>query len=462
MTALTPTADAWTRRPGAAPLAGVCAALSRALRVPVRVVRAAVLLPALPLLPALLLLGDLGSTWSAVRALLVLAAPSVLGYAALWWALPDGSGDHDELPLPDGTAAVRGRPREAAEAEPAPRRRGLRGGRWLLAAAILGAVAVLLVVTVGADLVRLLSGTGTVQPASANGIAGAAVLVGMACAGVALGLMPLGDLDRDRWAGRTSSMPLGAGLALLGGLALLLLALLVAVASTAGQTLALQLALVALGVLALLALLLVPWGRRLWAGLREETEQRAVMQHHRETTAHLHDSVLQTLVVLQRPGTAAEEMRRIARVQERELRRWLYRDGASEVDAATEMRAAVEELTARIEDSHGVEVSTVIVGDAPLEERHRPLLGALQEATLNACRHGREGVDVFVDVSPAQVQAFVRDRGPGFELAEVPADRLGVRESIIGRMERAGGRAEVRRAPGGGTEVALILPGAGS
>lgn len=101
---------------------------------------------------------------------------------------------------------------------------------------------------------------------------------------------------------------------------------------------------------------------------------------------------------------------------------------------------------------------TVVVGDGPLTDRQRPLLAALREAVLNACRHGGGDVDVFVDIAPESVTAFVRDRGDGFDMAAVPEDRLGVRESILGRMDRAGGEATVGPAPGGGTEVMLRMP----
>ena len=118
----------------------------------------------------------------------------------------------------------------------------------------------------------------------------------------------------------------------------------------------------------------------------------------------------------------------------------------------------IEALAAELEDLHGMDVHAVVVGDAPVTEDLRPLLAALREAASNACRHGRDGVDLFVDVDAARVEAFVRDRGPGFDLDSVPPDRLGVRESIIGRMRRAGGSAQVHPGPGGGTEVALLLP----
>lgn len=456
MVVLHPPAASWRRRRDGAVLAGVCAVLARQLHAPVALLRVLTALPMLMVAPAIVFMLNPYALWGELRVTLALASPAILGYVLLWWSLPDDSAAQRETALLSAVAAVRGRPDAQHSPPPAtpPARRMLR---WLTLAGLVGAATVIVLVTAGFDLVEVVTGWMFPDPQQVAAAVTMAALVGVMGAAVTFGLMPLGDLDRDRWEGRASRAPATALAALLVGLGGLLLATVLAVTVVVGARGATMLLLASAAVIALLALLLVPWGRRLWAGLRDETEQRAVMQHHRETTAHLHDSVLQTLTVMQRPGTEVEEVRLLARQQERELRRWLYRDGVAEDAAHTELRAAVEALTAEIEDAHGTDVHTVVVGDAGLGDHLRPLLGALREAIVNACLHGRDEVDVFVDVSGSGIEAFVRDRGPGFDLAAVPADRLGVRESIIGRMHRAGGSASVRPAPGGGTEVVLGL-----
>jgi signal transduction histidine kinase len=173
--------------------------------------------------------------------------------------------------------------------------------------------------------------------------------------------------------------------------------------------------------------------------------------------AHLHDSVLQTLTLMQKRANDPREVAALARRQERELREWLAGDGqrSTEGSFAAALRSAAEE----IEDDHRVAVETVVVGDCELDERAEAVLGAAREALLNAAKHAPEPapIRVYAEIDGAGIEVFVRDRGPGFELAAVPSDRRGVRESIVGRMERAGGRAEIRSIPGGGTEVGLAI-----
>ena len=393
--------------------------------------------------------------WGDVRLLLTLAAPSVLGYVALWWALPDDSTQVREESLRASAASVRGMPGSAQAAAPGT---PLLALRWLAMALLVSTATAVLLGTFGIDTLQLVPGLTFTDHTAVDTFGVLILLVATMCGAVMLGVAPLADLDRARWSGQTTSIPGPALLALAAGVLALLFATSLAALVLLGSRQAAMLLVAALSLTALLALLLVPWGRRLWRGFREETEQRAVIQHHRETSAHLHDSVLQTLVLMQRPGSDEEEMRRLARLQERELRRWLYRQGSEEEAPEVAVRAAVEALTAELEDMHGVDVPTVVVGDARREARTAALLGALREAVTNACRHAKEGIDVFVDIREDQIDAFVRDRGPGVDLAQVPPDRLGVRESIIGRMERAGGTATVGRAPGAGTEVILSLP----
>jgi signal transduction histidine kinase len=173
----------------------------------------------------------------------------------------------------------------------------------------------------------------------------------------------------------------------------------------------------------------------------------------------VHDSVLHTLTLIQRNAEDPREVARLARAQERELRAWLYRpEGTGRDDEPTTLAAAVRAAAAEVEDAHGVPVEVVCVGDCPLDERLTAQMQAAREAMVNAAKYGGDGaVQVYAEVEGSTVFVSVRDHGPGFDLDAVPGDRMGVRESIIGRMQRNGGQARLRSAPGGGTEVELEM-----
>jgi phage shock protein PspC (stress-responsive transcriptional regulator) len=208
-----------------------------------------------------------------------------------------------------------------------------------------------------------------------------------------------------------------------------------------------------------LTLILAPWWLRLGRGLTEERAERIRTQERAEMAAHLHDSVLQTLALMQKRAGDPREVAALARRQERELRAWL--NGASRRSGShppASLAAALEEAVAEIEDAHGVPVDVVAVGDRPLDERAEALVAAAREAVLNAVKFAPEGaISVYAEVRGDRAEVFVRDRGPGFDLAAVPADRRGLRESVVGRMERHGGRAEIHTLPGEGTEVELVI-----
>ena len=215
----------------------------------------------------------------------------------------------------------------------------------------------------------------------------------------------------------------------------------------------------ALGGVIIVGLLLLtgPAVGRLVGALRLERRQRIRSEERSEISAHLHDSVLQTLALIQVRAGDDREVQRLARRQERELRAWLQ--GRPPEAAATTVADLLASIVAEIEDDHAVRVELVVVGDAPLDDRLSALALAGREALLNAARHaGVATVDAYLEVEPHQATLFVRDRGKGFELAAVDPDRRGLTESIHGRMLRAGGRAEVRSAAGEGTEVELVLP----
>ncbi|ADB50077.1 ATP-binding protein [Conexibacter woesei] len=240
------------------------------------------------------------------------------------------------------------------------------------------------------------------------------------------------------------------------GVALVLLAAYVLLSSTG----ALQAVGNAIGGIVVLAgaaaLVFGPWLARMARSLTEERAERIRSQERAEVAAHLHDSVLQTLALIQKRAEDPREVASLARIQERELRNWLTDRPAK--PAGESLATALEEVAGEVERLHGVPVEVVTVGDCPLDERLVALVAAAREALANAAKFaGSAKVDLYAEVTDARVEAFVRDRGVGFDPAAIPADRRGVRESILGRMERHGGRAAIHAAPGAGTEVELVV-----
>jgi signal transduction histidine kinase len=219
---------------------------------------------------------------------------------------------------------------------------------------------------------------------------------------------------------------------------------------------------VASGLMFTLAVLLAavgilgPWAIRLWHELIAERTKRVREEQRAEMAAHLHDSVLQTLALIQNRAGASSEVARIARAQERELREWLYAGaGTADSDLATDLK----DYAAALELDYAVRFDVVAVGQST-ERSSGELAAAAREAMLNAARHAGGDVSVYIEGSSTGADVFIRDRGPGFDPTQVPEHRLGVRESIIGRMRRAGGSGTVSRGAGGaGTEVHLHFDG---
>jgi signal transduction histidine kinase/phage shock protein PspC (stress-responsive transcriptional regulator) len=205
-----------------------------------------------------------------------------------------------------------------------------------------------------------------------------------------------------------------------------------------------------------LVLLLGPWVVRLTNELTAERRERIRSEERAEMATHLHDSVLQTLALVQRRADQPREVVSLARRQERELRAWLY-PAAAERDPG-QLAAVVEALAVEVETMHGIDVDVVAVGDRPLDDDVAALVAAVREAIVNAAKHsGAPAVSVYVEVAGGSVVASVRDRGRGFDPHAVPADRRGIADSITGRMTRHGGRATITSVPGEGTEVELEL-----
>lgn len=190
--------------------------------------------------------------------------------------------------------------------------------------------------------------------------------------------------------------------------------------------------------------------------LYAERAQRARAQERAELADHLHDSVLQTLALIQRRNDDPAEVATLARRQERELRRWLL-DGADTAELRSSLSGALTLAAAEVEETERVPIEVVTVGDAPLTPALSALVSAAREAMTNAVRHGALPVSVFCRADPDAVAVYVHDRGPGFELEDIPPDRRGVRESIFGRLDRHGGSATIRATPEVGCEVMLRM-----
>jgi signal transduction histidine kinase len=218
----------------------------------------------------------------------------------------------------------------------------------------------------------------------------------------------------------------------------------------------------ATAVLAGVGVVLTPWAVRLVRDLAAERAAREREAERAEVAAHLHDSVLQTLALIQQKAGTGSEVARLARTQEQDLRRWLFADpdlaeahgGGRGEDLEQELRRCA----AQCERDHAVRIEVVTTG-APLPDAPEPLLGAAREAMVNASRHAGGTVSVYAEVTPLCIEVSVRDQGPGFDLDQLPREHFGVRESILGRMRRAGGEADIRPGPGGrGTRVVLRMP----
>jgi signal transduction histidine kinase len=203
-----------------------------------------------------------------------------------------------------------------------------------------------------------------------------------------------------------------------------------------------------------IAIISGPWWIRLVSELSSERRERIASQARADLAERVHDSVLQTLALIQRNASSPREVARLARGQERELRRLLYGPAST----SSHLAAAQHSAAAEVEDAYGIVVEVVVVGDAGLDERLIALVAASREAMVNAAKHsGTSSVSLYVEADPDRVVAFVRDRGRGFEPDGVAEDRQGIRNSIVGRIERFGGRVTVRSAPGEGTEVEIEM-----
>jgi signal transduction histidine kinase len=309
------------------------------------------------------------------------------------------------------------------------------------------ALAVIAMLIGAAMLIQWRSGGGTSDPSNSVWpfiIAGA---------GVALLWRQADDAQRHKWLGISSrSRKAGYARGAFGG-ALVAVGL-AAFTTYSGKGLGDTFAVLRGSLFTLVGLLLIfgPYLVRLTRDLGSERRARIRAQERAEVAAHVHDSVLHTLTLIQRHVDDPREVAKLARAQERELRMWLYRP--QEVQPDITFAVALRAEAAEVEDMHGVSIEIVCVGDCPGDEKLAALIAAAREAMVNAAKYaGDSPISVFAEVTEHCVELFVRDQGPGFDLDAVPEDRLGVRESVLGRMRRNGGKATIHTAPGEGTEI---------
>lgn len=397
-------------------IAGVCAGLARHLGLPVRVVRLGMAVAALA--------GGAG----------------VAFYAWLWIMVPtaDESAKRNARqpasPIAPAVAPARAVPADSWWSSVT----GMRYGKEiLLGAGLLLAAGILIARMLGVDVPL-----GTLIPVAA--------ILG----GAAIAWMQLDETRRAGLVDKTKADQAGGWARLAAGLALVVSGVLVMVSGSGSWEQTWLALLSSVAVLGGVVLVLLPWGLKFWRDLEAERAGRVRATERAEIAAHLHDSVLQTLALIQRRAGNETDVLRLARAQERELRGWLYRDPGKE---AGQLSAGIKTAAAEVEDSLGHAVEVVTVGDCAMTERHEALVQAAREAMLNAARHGGGAVSVYLEVTDGAAEVFVKDRGPGFDPDAVPADRLGVRESIVGRMNRHGGTAAISSTQDG-TEVRLRLP----
>lgn len=373
----------------------------------------------------------------------VVGSPPVGGSAAGGGSVPGSAGS---APATFGSAASSwdwtGSRDGAGNSESAPWRwfafRKIQYGKEiLLGGALLLVAAILIARQFGVDVPL-----GTLIPAAA--------ILG----GAAIAWMQLDETRRAGLVDKTKADQAGGWTRLAAGLALVVAGVLVMVSGSGSWEQTWLALLASVAVLGGVALVLLPWGLKFWKDLEAERAGRVRETERAEIAAHLHDSVLQTLALIQRRAGSEQDVVRLARAQERELRSWLFSDPAKESGLLADR---IKAIAAEVEDSHGHAVEVVTVGDTDMTDRHEALVQAAREAMLNAARHGGGTVSVYMESTAGSTEIFIKDRGPGFDPDAVPDDRLGVKESIIGRMKRHGGTAVINSSSDG-TEVRLALP----
>ncbi|MCC3268212.1 PspC domain-containing protein [Arthrobacter gengyunqii] len=395
------------------------------------------------------LAGHLGWSVNLVRALMVLLAVSggagLVLYAWLWILVPTAGEAADSADAGRNPRSVAQNFAGHSSGTPAPESPSTKRG-WIEAAAgrdVLSGLALLAVAAVfiaqrfGADINwRVLFPLGAIV------------------AGAVLAWSQLDEVRRAGLLSRAGADRRSGLLRLAAGLLLVVVGVLLMVSGAFAWDVLFAGLLAASAVLAGVALVFAPWAVKYWRELETERAGRIRERERAEIAAHLHDSVLQTLALIQNRAGSEQDVVRLARAQERELRRWLYADDPR---APGQLSDSIAAVAAQVEDEYGYPVEVVTVGDAPLDAAAEAMTQAARAALVNAAQHAGGPVSVYVECTADRAEIFIRDRGTGFDPDTVPPDRLGVRESIVGRMRRNGGTAVIRSGPEG-TEVRLGLP----
>lgn len=393
-------------------IAGVCAGLAAHLGVSLRAARIGMV--------ALSLVGGAG----------------VVLYGWLWLLVPTTEERRRGTAVPAGLRL--GAPALAGPEHAAAKSSGSAGGREVL---------------IGVGLL-VVAAAFVAQQLGVNVQWGFLVPVAVVALGAVLAWSQLDEARRTRLMDHAGATRAEGVARLAAGLVLVMVGLLILVSGSLSWEFTWPVLLATAAVLGGLALVLAPWGLKFWKDLEAERAARVRETQRAEIAAHLHDSVLQTLALIQNRAASEQDVVRLARAQERELRRWLYADTAERTgNLADRIRA----VAAEVEEAYGHPVDVVSVGDTPMTPRQEALVQATREAILNAARHAGGAVSIYLEAGTEVSEVFVRDRGAGFDVDSVPADRLGIRESVINRMQRHGGTARIRSSDAG-TEVQLTMP----
>ena len=393
-------------------VAGVATGVAEHLGVPVAVVR---------LLFALLTVNGIGA----------------LVYFGLWLLVPAAGDDPDWMRLRSPRRALRAVLKSGPGDDPHRRAK-------LLGFVLIGVATTSILRAFGLDF-----GGGSVLPLSIAGI------------GALLIWTRAPEAQREQWSSDARRVGSRLGrrgplLVILAGIGLVVLGVTSFLASHNALTQARNGAIAIGATLVGVGLIAGPWLWRLITELIAERRER-IREHERaELAAHVHDSVLQTLALIQSQASDPDAVKRLARGQERELRSWLYTTAPS-ANGQAMLSTSLQAAAAEVEDAHGIAIDVVVVGDAPLDDALTATVAAAREGMVNAAKSsGTPSISVFAEVSTKKVEVFVRDRGRGFDVDEVPEDRRGIRDSIVGRMARHGGKGSVRSGDTG-TEVALSM-----
>lgn len=408
------------------------------------------------------LAGHLGVSVGVVRAVFValslFAGAGVVAYALLWVFVPQAA---DGVAEPGGSVSPATVTGEAESGEDLAHYRGPNSAerRQAIGIAVIGVAIAIATWAVGLG-------------AWVGAVVGPMAIVAV---GAAFIWREADQTRRDRWRRTAAGLARtgrGTWVRLLGGIALVVGGLTVFGVGQLDIATARSAAIAAVLTLVGVAVIAVPWLARLIRELTAERKQRERERERAEIAAHLHDSVLQTLALIQRQPDDPREVQRLARRQERELRTWLYgptgfahglpRPGADPDDGADPAGTAMVELrrvAAEVEDTYAIAAEPVTVGDTALTPQTTAVVAAAREAIVNAAKHsGEQQVSIYAEVSTDRISVYVRDRGRGFDPRAIDGDRHGIAQSIKGRMRRFGGTAEIRSAPGQGCEVVLTMP----